>query len=86
MVLGCDSSSAFRRLKDECTNVGAGCPHLRINGKGKLTPVASANTLVEIVFLLPGKNARDFRRKSAVNVCRFPGGDTTLEDDFELVH
>ena len=69
MVLGCDSSSAnttFRRLKEDFPELGAeggtGCPTLskmRINGKGQLTPVADAKTLVEIVFLLPGKIAQN---------------------------
>ena len=98
MVLGCDSSSAntvFRRLKEDFPELGAEggtqggtvCPHplkkIRINGKGQATPVADAKTLVEIVFLLPGKIARDFRRKSAAKVCRLLGGDSTLISEIE---
>ncbi|CAN0023105.1 unnamed protein product, partial [Sphacelaria rigidula] len=85
MVLGCDASSAntaFRRLKEDFPELGAeggaGCPTLiktRINGKGQLTPVADAKTLVEIVFPLPGKIAQNFRRQSASKVCRVLGGD-----------
>lgn len=60
------------------------CCQLRINGKGKLTPVADAEILVEIVFLLPGKIARDFRRKRAAKVCRLLlGGDVTLVTEIE---
>ena len=86
MVLGCDSSNAnnaLRRLKEDVPELGAACTQLRINGKGKLTPVADAKTLVEIVFLLPGKIARDFRRKSAAKVCRLLGGDSTLAAEIE---
>lgn len=93
MVLRCDSSSAnttLRRLKEDFPELGAdlgglgsACSQLRINGKGKLTPVADAKTLVEIVFLLPGKIARDFRRKSANKVCRLLGGDMTLVSEIE---
>ncbi|CAM9184826.1 unnamed protein product, partial [Ectocarpus sp. 13 AM-2016] len=39
--------------------------------------------LVEIVFLLPGKIARDFRRKSAAKVCRLLGGDSSLVTEIE---
>lgn len=45
--------------------------------------MADAKTLVEIVFLLPGKIARDFRRKSAAKVCRLLGGDSTLVTEIE---
>ncbi|ACH46823.1 unknown [Feldmannia species virus] len=39
--------------------------------------------LVGIVFLLPGKIARDFRRKSAAKICRILGGDLTLISEIE---
>ena len=65
------------------SNLSQRCEKIRINGKGKLTPVADAKTLVEIVFLLPGKTAREFRRQSAAKVCRLLGGDTTLVSEIE---
>ena len=86
MVLGCTSSAAntyFARMKEEGTECAQRCAQHRINGKGKLTPVADAKTLVEIVFLLPGKTAREFRRQSAAKVCRLLGGDTTLVSEIE---
>ncbi|KAG5184604.1 hypothetical protein JKP88DRAFT_244615 [Tribonema minus] len=64
----------------------AKCSQLRINGKGKLTPCADAQTLVEVVWSLPGKAARDFRRESAKAVCRVLGGDLTLADEIEARH
>lgn len=86
MVLQCSSgnaNNALRRLQEDCAELTSACSQLRINGKGKLTPVADAKTLVEIVFLLPGKIARDFRRKSAAKVCRLLGGDSTLVAEIE---
>lgn len=99
MVLQCNPSAAYsyysRLLQENSENeVGTGvgtdnsnlsqlCEKIRIDGKGKLTPVADAKTLVEIVFLLPGKMARDFRRKSAAKVCRLLGGDMTLVSEIE---
>lgn len=86
MVLGFDSSNAnnaLRRLKEEFPELGASCTQLRINGKGKLTPVADAKTLVEIIFLLPGPKAGGFRRKGANMVCRLVGGDMTLVAEIE---
>lgn len=73
MVLACDSSSTnttFRRLLQDNTELGTsspgGCPqHLRINRKGKKTPVADAKTLIEIVWLLPRKKEHAFRRQSS---------------------
>lgn len=72
-TLSCETSS----------NLSQRCEKVRINGKGKFTPVADAKTLVEIVFLLPGKTAREFRRQSAAKVCRLLGGDTTLVSEIE---
>ena len=86
MVLGCTSSAAntfFARIKEGGTGYVQRCAGHRINGKGKLTPVADVKTLVEIVFLLPGKTAREFRRQCAAKVCRLLGGDTTLVSEIE---
>ena len=57
--------------------------HIRINGKGKITPVADASTLVEIVWDLPGKAAKAFKRQSAHLVARYLGADRTLIDEIE---
>jgi hypothetical protein len=59
---------------------------VRINGKGKLTPVADARALMEIVWVLPGKAARDVRRASAQTVCRMLGGDLALVQEIEHRH
>ncbi|CAM9812180.1 unnamed protein product, partial [Pylaiella littoralis] len=93
MVLGCDSSTAnttMRRMIQDNPGLGFGpgsrCPRLKINGKGNETPVADAKTLVEIVWLLPGKKARQFRRQSSEKVCRLLGGDLSLVSEIEARH
>ncbi|KAG5181549.1 hypothetical protein JKP88DRAFT_208737 [Tribonema minus] len=77
------ASSTFKRLATELPDVASSCRQLRINGNGKLTPCADARTLVEIVWSLPGKPARTFRRTSATTVCRVLGGDVNLVDEIE---
>ncbi|KAG5184176.1 hypothetical protein JKP88DRAFT_181491 [Tribonema minus] len=80
------ASTTFARLASEMPDVASSCCHLRINGKGKPTPCADAKTLVEIVWSLPGKAARDFRRESANTVCRLLGGDLSLVQEIESRH
>ena len=41
----------------------ARCPKIRINGVGKLTPVADAATMADIILVLPGKHAKVFRQQ-----------------------
>ena len=56
---------------------------LRINGKGRETWVADAPTCVEVIWELPGKAAKAFRRQSAHYICRILGGDRTLIEEIE---
>ena len=56
---------------------------IKINGRGKPTPVAAAPILVSLVWNLPGKAAKEFRRQSAHLVCRYLGGDLTLVREIE---
>jgi hypothetical protein len=80
------SSNAGNTLTKLSSDLGIRYTQLKINGKGKPTPVADARTLVEIVWALPGKAARDFRRSSAQTVCRVLGGDLCLVEEIELRH
>lgn len=89
MVLGCDSSNAntsLGRLVLANPELGARCTRLKVNGKGHPTLVANAKTLIEIVWLLPGKKAHGFRRQSSEKVCRLLGGDLSLISDIEARH
>ncbi|KAG5186211.1 hypothetical protein JKP88DRAFT_156894 [Tribonema minus] len=82
-----DASTYCKRLLDDIgTDLGTRCVQLRINSKGRLTPCADAKTLVEIVWSLPGKAAREFRRQSAANVCRVLGGDLSIVQEVEARH
>ena len=76
----------FSRIQKQYPELLTKCPPLRINGKGRETPVADAATLVEIAWLLPGKKAVSFRRKGAETVCRMLGGDLTLVDEIQRRH
>lgn len=88
MMLGCTSGNAhtsLRRLQEDFPELGAelgasgtSLSKIRINGKGLLTPVADAKTLIEIAMLLPGKGSTRFRWDSARTVCRVLGGDAKL--------
>jgi hypothetical protein len=83
MITGAKSKDAgitFRRLGDI---VATKCRLAKINGVGKETPVADARTLVEIIWALPGKAAKEFRRQSAHNVCRMLGADVSLAREIE---
>jgi hypothetical protein len=75
-----DSNKVYQRLDLEFKSK---CLKLRINGKGKRTPVADAPTLIEIIWELPGKAAKAFRRQSAHLVARYLGADRTLIDEIE---
>ena len=57
--------------------------YIKINGKGRETPVSDAKTIVEIIWLLPAGAAREFRRQSAETITRVLGGDTSLCEEIE---
>lgn len=57
--------------------------YIKINGKGHVTPVSDAQTLVEIIWLLPSSAAKEFRRQSAHTITRVLGGDLSLCDEVE---
>ena len=63
------ASQTFDRLDD---TLGSRCGQLRINGKGKETPVCDAPTMVEIIWELPGKPAKAFRRQCAHYIVHRP--------------
>lgn len=77
-------SIVWQRLSEAYPDIHTKCVYLKINGKGRATWVADANTLIEIVWLLPGKAAKEFRRGCANYICRILGGDPTLVDEMEL--
>ena len=57
-------------------------PDIKFEGQGqRLTPVADAREITEIIMLLPSAAAAQFRKKSADVVVRFLGGCPTLVDE-----
>ena len=61
MVLGCDPSTAYSYLNRVTTRFPAiQFGKIRINGKGKLTPVADGANLIHVARCLPGKRARQY--------------------------
>jgi hypothetical protein len=59
-----------------------GCRQIRINGKGCMTPVADAKTMIRIIWDLPGSKSRV---DCANYICRILGGDPTLIKEMENV-
>lgn len=57
--------------------------YIKINGKGHEPPVSDAKTIVEVIWLLPARAAREFRKQSAETIRRVPGGDVSLCDEIE---
>ena len=61
-------AKVLARLDDHHPDLRPKWMKLRINGKGRSTPVADAATLVEIAWLCPGRAATEFRRKGSETV------------------
>ncbi len=65
LVTGCALKNATQVWQRVSHGFLTKCEKLRVNGKGRETPVADAPTLVEIIWELPGRAAKEFRRQSA---------------------
>ena len=63
------SLALSRIIKHQSSNNGDCLAHhitwLQINGMGHMTPVANLSTIVEVIWMLPGKKAKEFCRKSS---------------------
>ena len=91
LVTGCSQNNApvvYSRLCNQFHELTAKCSMLKFTtGRGQRpTPVAHLCTLVEIAWLCPGKNAKEFRRTGATTLCRALGGDLSLVDDIQRRH
>ena len=65
------------------TSIADRVDHIQINGKGRTTPVSDAKTITEIIWLLPARAAKEFRRQSAETICRVLSGDTSICEEIE---
>ena len=73
---------AYRRLLERFPEVQSYCMNFQFHGQGQRpTPVCDARGITEIIMLLPGTAAAQFRKRSADVVVRFLGGCPTLVDE-----
>ena len=71
-----DAAQDFRRIVEQYPEVGTNCSHFRFKGRGQRgTPIAAIRGAVELVFLLPGRQAARVRRQAADLLVRWLGGD-----------
>lgn len=68
---------------DRAVSLASRISHIQINGKGHTTPVTDFNTLIEVLWMLPGRASSAFRRKAAHTICRVMGGDMELCNEIE---
>jgi len=60
----------------------SGCCDFKFKGRGQRdTPVACVRGIVEILVLLPGRQAARVRRQAAEILTRYLGGDLSLVDE-----
>jgi hypothetical protein len=73
-VSGNIAAKALGRLKSEFPEVTPGCRDFKFKGRGQRdTPATCVRGIVEIVLLLPGREAARVRRKAAELLCRWLG-------------
>jgi prophage antirepressor-like protein len=74
--------SDWERLTQANPEVVAICDSFQFPGRGQqLTPVADEEGLYQILMLLPGSNAAEFRKWAASILARYRQGDTTLAEE-----
>jgi phage anti-repressor protein len=81
-----NASVTFTRLKSSAPELYTKCIQLRIDGKGRETPVADPATLIEIAWLVGEGRSSELRRKGADLVQRFMGADLSFIDEIEKRH
>lgn len=82
-VLATDQDDQAASDQGDRTSIADRVDHIQINGKGRTTPVSDAKTITEIIWLLPARAAKEFRRQSAETICRVLAGDTSICDEIE---
>ena len=78
------ATKTLSRLRATCPEIDAQIHMYKFPNSVKLTPVASAPVLVQIIWALPGKAARDIRIKCANDICRLLGADPSIIKEVEL--
>lgn len=85
-ICNCNPAHAGEKLSRLGKDFTDRCAYIKINGRGHETPVADAATLVQIIWMIPGDGAKEFRLKSAEYVCRVLGADQSLAREIEMRH
>ncbi len=76
------SAEAIRKLGDRYPEVTGNIVNLNFPGRRQRnTPVTNAKGIVEIIMLLPGRQAARVRRQAAELLVRYLGGDLTIVDE-----
>ena len=88
-ITGFSGSNAYNvltRLFESYPEVSTICSNFKFPGRGqRSTPVADARGIVEIVILLPGQAANNFRKQVASVLVRYLGGDLTLVEEVAAI-
>ena len=71
-----------QRLSQNYPEVFTNCTHFKFSGQGQReTPIADARCITEIIMVLPGRVAGQYRKQAADIVVRYMGGDLSLVDE-----
>lgn len=79
-----DSSirKAWKRIENQYPEIVPFCHYCQF-GKSKKTPCINLTGFVKLMMWLPGKEAENFRDKSAIIIIRHLGGDTSLINEIK---
>ena len=82
-----DSSLVWRRLEGYSRAVQSNCLDGTFPGNSRRTPIAKdLKTLIQVIFMLPGREASLVRQAAAEVFVRFMGGDLTLIQDVQRMN
>ena len=77
-----DCPQVWKRLQESHAEVLTECHDFQFAGRRQRpTPVASARGIAQIIMVLPGRTAAQFRKHSADVVVRFLGGDLSIVEE-----
>ena len=77
-----NAAHTWERLKTQFPEVCHSVTNFKFSGRGqRYTPVADARGIVEIILVLPGKAAAEYRKEAASTIVRYLGGDLTMVDE-----
>jgi hypothetical protein len=74
--------TTWKRIQESYPEVVARCYNFKFQGKGQReTPVANKEVVVEILLVLPGQKAAQFREGAAKILIRYLEGDLSLAEE-----